>query len=357
MPPTCRILARYKSQDCQPPAAMKHRHFHPLVFLLAAVLLSFPNARAAEALGELNAAAENGSAEAQYKLGLAYQKGDGVGKDPAEALKWLEKSAAHGWADAQHVLGFMHAHGAGVPQNLAEGLIWYRKAAEQNHPAAQLYMGIECLEGAEENRDFSAAMKWFLKAADQNLAEAQFYVGMLHMIGAGVPIDTPTAVKWLTKAAEQGDVRSQCRLGVLYSTGQGIPKDVELGAMYLNLAATGLQRFPEGEEARDALTELEASLTPDQAAAARTKAAHWARSAADAGKPDAQYAASVMYANERGMPKDPVLAHLYMALALKSGRIPEAQFGLDDLEKTMSPRQLEAARGLEGNWKPSEPAK
>jgi len=66
---------------------------------------------------------------------------------------------------------------------------------------------------------------------------------------------------------------------------------------------------------------------------------------------------SVMYAKERGMPKDLLLAHLYMALALKSDQIPEAQFGLDDLEKKMSPKQIEAAHGLARQWKPSAPAK
>ena len=337
---------------------MKHPLFRTTIFLITTTtLLSFSNARTGDDLGEVKTSAEKGSAAAQYKLGRAYQKGEGVEKDPAEGLKWLEKAAGQGFAEAQHTLGFMHAHGVGLAQNFAEGLKWYRKAAEQNIPAAQLFMGIECLEGAEANRDFGEAMKWFRKAADQNLAEAKFYVGMLNVSGAGVPIDIPEGVKWLRKAAEQGDVRSQCRLGVMYSTGEGMPKDVELGAMYLNLAATGMQRFPEGEEARDALADLETSLTPEQIEAARTKAAHWARKAADQGNPDAQYALSVMYANERGTPKDLVQAHLYMALALKSDRVPEAQFGLDDLEKKMSPEQIESARGLARQWKPSAPAK
>lgn len=306
---------------------------------------------------DLKAAAEKGSAEAQYKLGLAHRKGEGVKKDAAEALKWLQKAAEQGLADAQHDLGFIHAYGLGVPQNFAEGLTWYRKAAEQNHAAAQLYMGVECLEGAEANRNFGDAMKWFRKAADQNLAEAKFYVGMLYLVGAGVPKDLPESVKWLQQAAEQGDVRSQCRLGEIYCSGEDLPREVERGAMYLNLAATGMERVPEGEEAKDALDALEKTMSPEQVTAARTRAAQWARKTADQGNPYAQYSLSVMYANERGLPKDLVRAHLYMTLALNSGKVPEAQFGLKGLEEIMKPDQIEASRGLAKQWKPGAAGK
>ena len=92
-----------------------------LVFASAA-LLSLPSAWAEVAVVDVKAAAERGSAEAQYKLGLAHRKGEGVKKDAAEALKWMQKAAEQGLADAQHDLGFIYAHGAGVPQNFAEGL-------------------------------------------------------------------------------------------------------------------------------------------------------------------------------------------------------------------------------------------
>ena len=75
-----------------------------LVFASAA-LLSFPSAWAEVAEVDVKAAAEKGSAEAQYKLGLAHRKGEGVKKDGAEALKWMQKAAEQGLADAQHDLG------------------------------------------------------------------------------------------------------------------------------------------------------------------------------------------------------------------------------------------------------------
>ncbi len=42
--------------------------------------------------------AQNGNAEAQFKLAKSYYNGKGVEKDDAEAVKWLKKTAAQGHA-------------------------------------------------------------------------------------------------------------------------------------------------------------------------------------------------------------------------------------------------------------------
>ena len=65
---------------------------------------------------DLKAAAEKGSAEAQYKLGLAHGKGEGVKQDAAEALKWLQNAAEHPSAAeevkqrARHYLDYQKAN-------------------------------------------------------------------------------------------------------------------------------------------------------------------------------------------------------------------------------------------------------
>lgn len=53
-------------------------------------------------------AAEEGNAYAQYKLGLRYEKGDGVDRDRDEAIKWFRRAAEQGLVDAQIQLeGYM----------------------------------------------------------------------------------------------------------------------------------------------------------------------------------------------------------------------------------------------------------
>jgi len=46
-------------------------------------------------------AAEHGDAKAQYNLGIAYAKGEGIAKDEAQAVEWFRKAAEQGDSDAQ----------------------------------------------------------------------------------------------------------------------------------------------------------------------------------------------------------------------------------------------------------------
>ena len=49
-------------------------------------------------------AAELGNADAQFFLGVCYDKGIGVGQDSAEATKWIRKSAEQGVEQAKAAL-------------------------------------------------------------------------------------------------------------------------------------------------------------------------------------------------------------------------------------------------------------
>jgi TPR repeat protein len=59
-------------------------------------------------------AAEQGLAQAQFNLGNAYSKGEGVSVDKVEGIKWYRLAAEQGVAGAQCNLGVMHMkHGDG----------------------------------------------------------------------------------------------------------------------------------------------------------------------------------------------------------------------------------------------------
>lgn len=59
------------------------------------------------------AAADQGVAEAQFRLGLAYIGGIGVPQDYRQATDWLRKAADQGVADAQYQLGLAYINGKG----------------------------------------------------------------------------------------------------------------------------------------------------------------------------------------------------------------------------------------------------
>ena len=119
--------------------------------------------------------AEQGSASAQFNLGLMYSKGYGVKQDYTEAAKWNRKAAEQGNIDAQNAMGEVYLSGIGVKQNDAEVVKWYRKAAEQGSATAQhamglFYSGTFSVDVIKE--DLSKAKEWFRKACDNGYQDA-----------------------------------------------------------------------------------------------------------------------------------------------------------------------------------------
>lgn len=66
-----------------------------------------------------------------------YLTGREVGQRYRKAAEWLQKAAEQGHANAQYKLGEMYANGRGVYRNDSEALGWYRKAAAQGKAYAK----------------------------------------------------------------------------------------------------------------------------------------------------------------------------------------------------------------------------
>ena len=81
--------------------------------------------------------AQQGSAQAQYNLGVMYAKGEGVEKDHGLAVYWFHKAAEQGYARAQYYLGVAYANGQGIPKDHDAATYWKNKAAEQGLVEAQ----------------------------------------------------------------------------------------------------------------------------------------------------------------------------------------------------------------------------
>ena len=84
------------------------------------------------ALREWTPLAKQGNADAQFNLGVMYDKGQGVPQDYKTAVKWYSLAAEQGLAAAQYNLGFMYYNGKGVPQNYrsARLRLWSGTAAQ-----------------------------------------------------------------------------------------------------------------------------------------------------------------------------------------------------------------------------------
>ena len=80
--------------------------------------------------------AEQGNADAQVKLGVAYYFGNGVAQDYVESVKWYRKAADQGDATAQLKLGLAYDEGKGVTQDYAEAHKWYNLSAAAGNTIA-----------------------------------------------------------------------------------------------------------------------------------------------------------------------------------------------------------------------------
>ena len=166
----------------------------------------------AEAVKWYRRAAEQGHAEAQWNLGLAYADGKGILKDDAEAVKWIHRAAEQEDIYAQTDLGWMYQNGDCVPQDYAEAAKWYRRAAEQGHASAQTRIGTQYYFGEGVPQDYAEAVKWYRRAAEQGDAEAQLNLSNAYSDGKGVPQNEAEAVKWYRRSyrrAGQGNAKAK----------------------------------------------------------------------------------------------------------------------------------------------------
>lgn len=82
-------------------------------------------------LSLLERCAEDGNAEAGYKLAALYMNGlrGHIAQNLKMAFLWAKKTAPH-YTESQKLLGCCYHHGLGTKQNLPQAIRWYRAAAQ-----------------------------------------------------------------------------------------------------------------------------------------------------------------------------------------------------------------------------------
>jgi len=228
---------------------------------------------------DLVASAEAGDPAAQLRLGLCYERGDGVPLDYAFAVRWIAGAAEKGLAAAQCALGVRYAKGKGVDRDYATAGRWLRAAADQGDPrasfnlarlqmagvvtelvageisqllryaataglpVAQLAYGMAMHVVARDREGREAAAQWIFAAAKNGLADAQYQLALMLAAGDGVERDPALAVEWLALAVAQDHVAAKLALGrYLASVPDGVASDpVRARRLLGEAAAAGLQ--------------------------------------------------------------------------------------------------------------------
>lgn len=309
-------------------------------------------------------AAEQGHADAQNNLGMAFLRGKGVQQSYVEAVKWLRMAGVQGHSNAQATLGSIYLMGSGdrhgVKQSDANAALWTLRAAEQGHANAQLNIGYMYYHGREFIQDYATAASWYCRAAEQGSAEAQASLALMYERGQGVEQSFAEALRWYRQAAEFGDKQSQYHLGAMYTNGQGgVKQNFPEGAMWYRRAAE--QGHAKAQNNLGTLYEHgqgikqnfdEAALLYRQAAEqgeaqaqanlgslyllghgvqqSFDEAALWLSRAAHQSHPRAQYDLGLMHWNGDGVDRNLGVALSWIRKAANQGD-PEAQSRLGDL--------------------------
>lgn len=255
-----------------------------------------------------------------------------------------------------------------VPPMKWESLMLMKVAAQKGDPEAQFLVGVQYRVGDGFERDQAEAAKWLRKAAESGHVEAQYALGELYADAdpGSEFADPDEALKWLQAAAAKGNPDALSRLGALLAKdpakgrymaeenrGQPKPpsgaKKVELGASGSpNLPATQSREMDEdpadtvrwslllsglrGADAflvRGFLLENGIVVNRDLAAAADNY-----RKAAKLGDARAQLKLGLMYAEGRGVAKDPIEAGAWLGQAASNGSA-EATDALARLKATL----------------------
>lgn len=131
----------------------------------------------------------------------------------AQAAEWLKPMANDGNANAQFRLGNLYYHGQGVPEDEVMAVFWWKKAAAHGHADAMFQLAGAYLFGAHAAKfvsdpDREAAI-WYFQAASAGHVEAQYHLGLLFLAGKGVIENRREAASWFRKAAGHGHVEAQ----------------------------------------------------------------------------------------------------------------------------------------------------
>jgi hypothetical protein len=187
-----------------------------------------------EAIRWLTKAADGGSGEAAYALGLAHLEGlGGLRRDPITSIQWFKLAANRGGeseADAMLRLATLYESGLGSPSDKATTGDLERKAAlELEAAAAKGSVGAKSMlaklyqsgRGVPKNEAKASQLlqeesdSYRYKAERGNIL-AQMKVARLHESKRSALSDATQSEYWLRRAADQGERHAQGMLWLLY---------------------------------------------------------------------------------------------------------------------------------------------
>jgi TPR repeat protein len=289
----------------------------------------------ANPVDSLQILAAQGKPDAQFDLGFAYAKGQGIRRDDAIARHWFELAAAQGVAKAQYWMGAMLERGRGGPRSYADAMQWYRRAAEQGFSPAEVALGRFYGRGLGVARDPQQRTDWYRRAAEHGNPVGEWAIGNFYQFGNGMDKDISAARQWYLRAADRGFVPAEVRLGLMSEHGNGVPQDYADAFRWFRQAADAGN--PQALNDLGVFYRRGLAVPQDYAQAMRLF-----RQAADKGNAMAEFNIGLLYADGQGVKADKPQARAWFEKAAEAGN----QLAADRLARIVS--ECSAARHPSG---------
>lgn len=165
----------------------------------------------------LEDAALAGQPMALFQLGLMYESGEGVEKDPVRAFGYFSQIADE--------------HADTAPRGVEADIV-----AQSFLKVGEYYRRGLPEAGITKNEDYSNRL--IMHAASYfGDADAQFRVGELYLDDTALGDSPLQSARWLNLAARKGHAGAQAKLGNLMFNGEGIQRDPVEGLMWLTVAS------------------------------------------------------------------------------------------------------------------------
>ena len=173
-----------------------------------------------------------------YNLGVLYDSGEGVARNPQRAAQYYTAAARLNDNDARYNLAHLYHYGDGVPRSDIIAHYWLTKAAAHERDAMTALGMLYQKSGTDDGTQMRASY-WLEQAAMRGDAQAQYELFWRSRYGYGIEKNQETANRWLQQAAENDNVEAQYRLGVCYYNGcfAEFRQDKRTGREWLEKAA------------------------------------------------------------------------------------------------------------------------
>ena len=198
----------------------------------------------ADLVAALEDAALAGQPMALFQLGLMYESGEGVAKDPVKAFGYFSQIADE--------------HADTAPKGVEADIV-----AQSFLKIGEYYRHGLPEAGIQKNEAYSN--KLIMHAASYfGDADAQYKVGELYLDDAELGDSPLQSARWLNLAARKGHAGAQAKLGSMLFNGEGIDADPIEGLMWLTVASRRAAGTADDGWIHDLLTNAMSVATPEQ---------------------------------------------------------------------------------------------